>query len=210
MTDDIVVFADWASRMASGNFLKVPTIIGTVQHEGDAFTVAGHIATRGNAPAVVTSMMADVFTQIIGTCPPAAAAKERVDNGVTTWRYQYQAIWPGISTRQDLRAFHGSDIPIIFGTFESIHTGTLAERALSQFVKNSFSTFARNPSSGLTSGSGWPTYNPSADTLVQLGNVQNPTGSTLGSPTLIDATCPHSPALRVILGSLTSILNSIP
>ncbi|KAJ3510887.1 hypothetical protein NMY22_g15832 [Coprinellus aureogranulatus] len=211
-TEYIVIHSDWADRMETGNFLKVPTIIGTVQHEADPLTVGGELADRGNAPPFITTARSDILSQLGGTCGASTASAQRVSNGVTTWRYQYQAIFPGISTRQDLRAFHGSDIPIIFGTYSSIQSDpapTWIEEDLSNYVKEAWSQFARNPTSGLTSY-GWPVYNPSTDTLVQLGNVENPDGLTLGSPSLLDATCSHAPALLDILADLTTILNSIP
>ncbi|KAJ2936214.1 hypothetical protein H1R20_g882, partial [Candolleomyces eurysporus] len=207
---DIIIHSDWANRMATGNFLKVPTVIGTVQHESDTFTVGGSLATRGNAPPFITTARADILSQVGDTCRASSASKGRYDNGVTTWRYQYQAVWPGISTRQDLRAFHGADIPIVFGTFASVQTNppTDHEVAFSLYVKNVWAEFAKNPSAGLT-GVGWPTYNPSADTLVQLGNVENLTGHSLASPSLLDATCAHATTLRAILEQYNTILSSI-
>ncbi|KAF6761146.1 carboxylesterase [Ephemerocybe angulata] len=209
VTDNIIIHSDWATRFTTGNYLKVPTVIGTVQHEADPLTVGGELAARGNAPATITTLRADILSQLGGTCGASTAASERVNNGVTTWRYQYQAVFPGISTRQDLRAFHGSDIPIVFGTFASIHTPSAAEVGLSVYVKNAWSAFAKNPSTGLT-GLGWPTYNPSTNTLVQLGGVENPTGLKLGSPALLDATCSHATELFGILTQLGDILNAIP
>ncbi|KAJ2931541.1 hypothetical protein H1R20_g5576, partial [Candolleomyces eurysporus] len=211
VTDNIIIHSDWANRMATGNFLKVPTVVGTVQHEADPLTVGGSLATRGNAPPFITTARADILSQIGGTCGASRASKGRYDNGVTTWRYQYQAVWPGINTRQDLRAFHGADIPIIFGTFASVQTNpapTVHEVAFSLYVKNAWAEFAKNPSAGLTAV-GWPTYNPTTDTLVQLGNVENLTGHSLASPSLLDATCAHTTALLSILSQYNTILSSI-
>ncbi|KAJ2921474.1 hypothetical protein H1R20_g15620, partial [Candolleomyces eurysporus] len=211
VTDDIIIHSDWANRMATGNFLKVPTVVGTTQHESDPLAVAGSLTTRGNAPPFITTARADILTQVGGTCGASSVSKGRYDNGVTTWRYQYQAVWPGINTRQDLRAFHGADIPLIFGTFASVQTNpapTADEVAFSLYVKNAWAEFAKNPSTGLT-GVGWPTYNPSADTLVQLGNVENLTGHSLASPSLLDATCAHTTTLLAILDQYNTILASI-
>ncbi|RXW12988.1 hypothetical protein EST38_g12869 [Candolleomyces aberdarensis] len=211
VTDNIIIHSDWADRMATGNFLKVPTVVGTVQHEADPLAVGGSLATRGNAPTFITTATADILSQVGGTCGASSVSKGRYLNGVTTWRYQYQAVWPGINTRQDLRAFHGADIPLIFGTFASIQTNpapTADEVAFSLYVKKAWAEFAKNPSAGLT-GVGWPTYNPSADTLVQLGNVENLTGHSLASPSLLDATCAHATTLLAILGQYNTILSSI-
>ena len=125
--------------------------------------------------------------------------------------FSLTAVWPGINTRQDLRAFHGAEIPLVFGTFASVQTDptpTAPQVAFSLYVKNAWAEFAKNPSAGLTAV-GWPTYNPSANTLVQLGNVENLTGHSLASPSLLDATCPYASTLIGIRGQLNTILSSI-
>jgi hypothetical protein len=87
---DIIIHSDWANRMTTGNFLKVPTVVGTVQHEGDALIVGGELAARGNAPPFITTARADILSQLGGTCGASGASADRFNNGATTWRYQYQ------------------------------------------------------------------------------------------------------------------------
>lgn len=60
---DITVFADYAARAASGNFLKVPLFIGSNENEGDIFIIAQELLTLGFAPPVVTQLLSDAVTQ---------------------------------------------------------------------------------------------------------------------------------------------------
>ena len=48
--------------------------------------------------------------------------------------------------------------------------------------------FARDPVNGLINH-GWPTYNPAASTLAQLGNIGNETGVVFTTGTMFDGGC---------------------
>jgi hypothetical protein len=63
MYSDITVFADYAARAASGNFLKAPLFIGSNENEGDIYIIAQELLTLGVAPPVVTQLLSDVVTQ---------------------------------------------------------------------------------------------------------------------------------------------------
>lgn len=77
----------------------------------------------------------------------AAANKRRA--GVPTWRTWYLAVWDNLAlspSNPDLGAYHGSDIPIIFGTFDDPTVGngsaTEEERQLSARYMEAWLTFA--------------------------------------------------------------------
>ena len=60
---DITIFADYATRAASGNFLKAPLFTGSNQNEGDIFVVGQELLTTGFAPPVITQLLSDAATQ---------------------------------------------------------------------------------------------------------------------------------------------------
>ena len=100
------MFADYETRAASGNFLKVPLFIGTTQNEGDIFIVAQEEVSLGFTVPVVTQTLSDYLTQASATClclgslsltpskqftcSISKTSNDRVKAGVPTWRYQYQ------------------------------------------------------------------------------------------------------------------------
>ncbi|KDR75551.1 hypothetical protein GALMADRAFT_68919 [Galerina marginata CBS 339.88] len=196
LTDNITIFSDTSVRAATGNFLKVPVLGGSTLNEGDIFVVAAELVATGITLPFVTEVLADIETLVTFTCPAGAAAQERLNAKVPTWRYQYQAVFPDISSRPDLRAYHASEIPIVFGTY---NTSTLApptsnEVALSKYVQAAWVAFARNPSQGLLNF-GWPLYNPATASLAQLGNTANATGASFTQGALVDLTCGAAPQL---------------
>lgn len=169
----------------------------------------------------------NVHPQIVFSCPAGSTASDRVKAGVPTFRYRYDgttiilnysnftnktslAVFPDISSRSDLRAFHSSEIPIVFGTASLSPFGspTAAENQLSAFVQSAWVAFARNPSQGLVN-LGWPQYNPETDTLVILGGSSNATGISFTSGDSYDSGCGASEALGTIAIDVLNVLGNI-
>ncbi|KAF9562978.1 carboxylesterase [Agrocybe pediades] len=205
VADNITVFADVNIRAANGNFLHVPMMGGTTMNENDIFAVAGELVTTGFAKPVITEIISDI--QTLGqTCAAGAAAVFRINVNVPTWRYQYQAIFPGVSTRQDLRAFHSSEIQMVFGTFSiSSPNPSSTQIALSRYVQSAWVAFARNPTQGLIDF-GWPLYNPNTTSLAQLGGITNQTGVAFAKGSDIDAPCADQATLLPMLNQLSNLL----
>ena len=61
---DITLFPDFRDRAAAGNFLRVPLLSGTTQHESDIIAVAQQELALGFAPPVVTELLSDLQTQV--------------------------------------------------------------------------------------------------------------------------------------------------
>lgn len=159
-------------------------------------------------------------------------ALHRIDAKVPTWRYQYQgevlvvcatvwifpdhllpfvascvlAVFPDISTRPDLRAYHASEIPMVFGTYNgSTIPATATQIALSHYVQRAWVAFARDPQQGLLNF-GWPMYNPNTTSLAQLGNFFNQTGVVFTQGNLLDFVCKDQAALTAAQNQLLGIL----
>ena len=204
----ITFFSDTNARSAAGEFLKVPLLVGSNAQEGDIFVVALEDLTLGGSIPGLTQVGSDEVTDLLFNCPASITAGDRVKAGVPTWRYRYEgrrlpgicvceaqvvfsAIFPDLSTRPDLRAYHSSEIPIVFGTYNSSAFSvapTTNEIALSEYVQSAWVAFARDPVNGLINF-GWPTYNPTTSTLVQLGNAGNETGVVFTTGTAFDSGC---------------------
>jgi len=206
--DNITIFGDTADRAASGKFLKVPLLVGSTQHEGDIFVLdAELLSPLGFAPPVVTELSADLQTHLGFTCPAGLTAQFRLKAGVPTWRYQYQAIFRDISTRPDLRSWHASELPIVFGTYNQSTEipKTPEEVAFSKYMQRAWVAFARDPQKGL-SNFGWPAYNPATDSLVQLGGFFNKTGAAFGRGAELDFACTKVQTLAAISAQVNSLL----
>jgi carboxylesterase type B len=94
-----------------------------------------------------------------------------------------------IFERQDLRAFHGSEIPLVFGTYN--HSGlvpTHREIFLSKFIQTAWVSFAKDPAQGLLD-IGWPRYSSTGAGFAQIGNAKNLTGLVVSDASATDASC---------------------
>lgn len=115
-------------------------------------------------------------------------------------------MFPDISTRPELRAYHASEIPIVFGTYNaSTIPATTPEIALSRFMQGAWVAFARDPKQGLLN-LGWPMYNPNTTSLAQIGNPANQTGVVLTKGALVDSACGRLDVLANVEAQLTSLL----
>ncbi|KAF5355167.1 hypothetical protein D9756_005698 [Leucocoprinus leucothites] len=191
---------------APGNFLRVPMLGGSTAQEGDIFVVEEELLTVGVAVPGLTEQVADIVTKLAFTCPASTAATDRAKANVPTWRYQYQGVFPDISQRSDLRAYHASDIPIVFGTYNASMAPagpTTDEIALSQFMQSAWVAFARDPANGLRNAPfGWPLVNNGGSDVVLLGSKQVPNGAMFVTSGTVDTSCGSIDALVALYNLL--------
>lgn len=107
--------------------------------------------------------IAQISTEFTFQCPAAIVAEQSATVGFPTWRYYYNATFPNLYPKEalekmglgdlDLRAYHSSEIPLVFGTYPRENT-TDEQVALSKFMQTAWAKFAEDP----VSGPGWPSY----------------------------------------------------
>ncbi|KAJ3820540.1 hypothetical protein F5880DRAFT_949061 [Lentinula raphanica] len=127
------------------------------------------------------------------SCAMAETTGYRAAAGVSVFRYEYQAILPNISPIPQLRAYHTSEIPLVFGTYNTSANATSIPStstgiALSKTMQRTWVAFPQDPQNALPS-QGWPVYDPSGLTIATLGNYQNLTGWSFTESEVIDALC---------------------
>lgn len=83
---------------------------------------------------------------------------------------------------------------------------TSTEVALGKYVQGAWVAFARDPVNGLHNY-GWPTFDPTTASLVQLGNVFNQSGATFDQSVLLDLPCNVTASLDNIKAQVLSLLN---
>jgi cholinesterase len=118
--DEKVVFSNYPDRLATGNFIKAPILVGLTDDEEGLSALAGvprgvvgrrSLLQRRQKPGSPAALMAEM------ACGPHAAADGRVKQGIPAWRYLYKGVYPN----QDIGskgAWHGADVGMVFGTSE--------------------------------------------------------------------------------------------
>ena len=95
-----------------------------------------------------------VITDITFQCPAALWANATASIGIPTWRYYFNASFSNTQAYPQLGAYHASEIPLVFRTYQIVNT-TTQEFALSSFMQGAWARFAKNPLGG-------PGWNPVA------------------------------------------------
>ncbi|CAK7219176.1 hypothetical protein SBRCBS47491_003757 [Sporothrix bragantina] len=199
--DNIVVFADYAAQSASGSLIKRPLLIGENNDEAGLFKVIfGLTGQTQLSDAEWSFLETSLFT-----CALSERALASLCNSVPTWRYRYFGNFPDLqlSTVPDSGAWHGIEIPTIFGTDLDIQNAvqrTPAQEQVAAYVRGMWVAFAKDPVNGLTNY-GLPKYNPLAATLLQLA-YYNQTGPNTVNPAVYDIGCVIDEPLLGILEAL--------
>ncbi|KAJ5664571.1 hypothetical protein N7507_005302 [Penicillium longicatenatum] len=137
----------------------IPAIIGNCANEGAGLVdyPVGHVLL-GPSQALMTEQ-----TLSGKLCPAANSSYYRLKAGVSTYRYQYAGYFSNISPLRWMGAFHGSDMPMVFGTYSISRGGGSAFEALvSEKIQDYFLEFIKDPVQG-PKNAGWPAFDPSAE-----------------------------------------------
>ncbi|KAK0101374.1 hypothetical protein ONS95_006549 [Cadophora gregata] len=200
--DNIVAFPDNLERAAAGKVIRKPFLIGNNDNEAGLFQVT--FGARGITYSPSYWKLQNQFAFNCGISVRAKVAARKVP----TWRYHYFGYFPNLalSTSPPSGAWHGSEIPMVFGTdldVQNITGRTTEQQIIGEYIQGAWAEFVKDPKKGLKEY-GWPRYNPKSRTLVRLG-YQNLTGANLGSPADYDISCPWAfPLGNVLLYSNSS------
>lgn len=108
-------------------------------------------------------------------------------HGPPVWRYLYIHRYEADPTLNALRAFHGAELPFVFGNLQFIlgspYNPSNAEVAFAQQMTGYWSQFAKTGNPNATGSTLWPQYDASTDIMLQLDDT----------PTLIPINGYHNP-----------------
>jgi para-nitrobenzyl esterase len=186
-----------ATLLASHQQLKMPVLVGSNLDEGsifvaplqgfdvDAYRRFVRATFRDRADDVLArfpvSRDGDVkptLSRLLGystfVAPARRLARDTADLGDRAYLYSFTRVRPGTSATR-LGAFHGAEIPFVFGTFVRVFRGETpeaedADRALSEAMMGYWFRFA---ATGNPNGEGapvWPRYGARSDVSLELGD----------------------------------------
>lgn len=148
--DEVVIFSDYLQRSVSGNFTQLPMLIGGANNEIGLFRPLFGLEGVTFTDAEWSFLNFDLFT-----CPISYRALASAVHKSPIWRYRWFGDFPNLRITQDpdSGAWHGSEIPIVFGTDMDIQNKvarTPAEGLISTFMREVWTSFAKDPVNGLT------------------------------------------------------------
>jgi para-nitrobenzyl esterase len=96
-------------------------------------------------------------------------------NRPPVWRYLYTHRYENDPTLNPLRAFHGADVPFVFGTpqfiFGGLYTPSPAEVAFAGQMMGYWSRFAKTGDPNGSGATTWPRYDSATDAMLQLDDA---------------------------------------
>lgn len=180
--DDTVVFSNYSTRTPA----KRPMLIGNNDYEPGLFRL--QFALAGEAS--YSDAYWDVFNLQEFTCPAGVRANVSWAADQPIWRYRYFGVFPNTNIAPYGGAWHAAELALLFDTTPTSIPATTEEIRIGSYMRGAWAAFAKDPEKGLLSyGDGWPSYDPSKDTLIRLG-YENKTGTNLADPHDYDAYCP--------------------
>ncbi|KAL2844112.1 Alpha/Beta hydrolase protein [Aspergillus pseudoustus] len=157
--DNELVFSSYMNRTAArGGYL-----IGNTENEAGLFKLL-------QAPQN-ESYWTD-FNNRLYTCANIFRIKQSVAQGNPAWRYRYFGDFPNLvlTTTPPSGAYHTAELGPLFDTVnQSLLASTPAEVSVGIYLRNAWSSFAKDPQRGLDSF--WPRYseNGTERTLARIG-----------------------------------------
>ncbi|KAK7059761.1 carboxylic ester hydrolase [Favolaschia claudopus] len=209
LVDSVTVFSDPLQMIRNGQTSRVPFMLGHTQDDGTLFALNqnnlqayltanfGNLVTANQVRALYASglsdnaIIADLIRDFVFLCPAELWGGAGVGAGIANvYRYAYGPVFADLQLFPNAGAWHSSEIPEIFGTYNS-STATAAEKTLSSTMQTIVGNFARNPA--VAPAPNWPKYVPGNTTStlaklaynsnVALSNVVQAAGSnSLDSP----------------------------
>ncbi|KAL4931788.1 Alpha/Beta hydrolase protein [Aspergillus undulatus] len=154
VADNKTFFFNPADQAGRGELARLPTMGGITAQEFSASI------SLSRPSANETDIMEDVYNRF--SCPLSDALGLRIQQDIPTWRYVYHGNFPNLSPTTWIGAYHTSEIPMIFGTYNMTtlpSPSTPNEVEASRYIQGAWVAFARDPENGLIEY-GWPQFSP--------------------------------------------------
>jgi para-nitrobenzyl esterase len=190
-----------ATLLANRRQARVPVLVGSNLDEGsifvaplqgfdaDAYRRFIRVTFRTRAddvlarfPVARDSDVKPVLSRLLGdsafVAPARRLARDTAALGERAYLYSFTRVPPGpVAAR--LGAFHGAEIPFVFGTFARVYReGTPdvedADRALSEAMMGYWLRFAATGNPNGEGAPGWPRYGSRSDMSLELGDEIRP------------------------------------
>jgi hypothetical protein len=119
----------------------------------------------------VNATFAQQITDFVFHCPAATLSKDIAAAGIPIWRYRYMGAFPSVSAYPWIKAAHGQELPMVFGSLRTLQFQEPQEAEIKamRLMMKAWVAFAKKPETGLQDEMGWPRYDPEKNgTLVEL------------------------------------------
>jgi para-nitrobenzyl esterase len=186
VVDGVTVTEPLSESVTNGRLAPIPLLIGTNADEWRMYLEqpldeAGWL--RENAPGRETAVRAALASDQDAvrrmdrletahnfTCNSLRLADAAAQGGQSAWVYYFSRVREGIGGER-LRAYHGAEIPYVFGTHDAWLPTNATDLALSGAMIGYWSRFARTGDPNSESAPRWPQWSADRPQAMALGNT---------------------------------------
>ncbi|KAI0202085.1 Alpha/Beta hydrolase protein [Astrocystis sublimbata] len=149
--DNKLIFENYTEQARRGLMSRIPALVSVTSNEQSSL----------------------IEYPINNLCPAFNTSSVRADNNLTTYRYEYVGEFPNITPYKWMGAYHGADLPMIFGTYNMSGNATDFQREVSERMQDYVSAFLADPQHGLAK-LGWAPSDVSSainGTMIRFGEA---------------------------------------
>ncbi|KAI0005743.1 alpha/beta-hydrolase [Xylariaceae sp. FL0662B] len=156
--DEKVIFKNYTERAQKGLISKLPALISDTANEQSSLIAypVDNLAAGPNKTDVDKGTL-DAFI-----CPAFNSSKARAENNLTTYRYQYTGNYTNLTPFWWMGAYHGADLPMIFGSYNLNGGATDFQKRVAETMQDYVFAFLADPEHGLKT-LGWLPSNTGTD-----------------------------------------------
>ncbi|KAI1371272.1 alpha/beta-hydrolase [Hypoxylon crocopeplum] len=156
IADDKVIFRNYTERAQQGLLSKVPALISDTTNEQSSLIAypLDHLSSGPNKTEVDKGTLDDFI------CPACNASNARALNNLTTYRYMYAGNYSNLTPFSWMGAYHGADLPMIFGCYNLTGGATDFQRQVAETMQDYVFAFLADPKDGLRNLGWLPSNTP--------------------------------------------------
>ncbi|KAK8038116.1 carboxylesterase [Apiospora phragmitis] len=138
--DGRLIFGNYTARGLAGGLARVPALLSTTANEqaslskwnpGVNVSQPNH---QHNPPPNQTQVNEGTLSDFV--CVARAAAVVRAAHNLTTYRYQWAGNYTNLTPYPWLGAYHASDVPMVFGTYDLRGGATAGQRRAAEALQD--------------------------------------------------------------------------
>ncbi|KAK7966690.1 Alpha/Beta hydrolase protein [Apiospora aurea] len=161
--DGRLIFRNYTARGLAGRISRVPALISTTANEqaslakwnpGLNASLAQPSSSGHNNPPPDQAKL-DKTTLSDFVCVAREAAAVRAARNLTTYRYQWAGNWTNLTPYTWMGAYHASDMPMVFGTYDLRGGATAGQRRAAEALQDYVFAFLEDPEDGIRRHLGW-------------------------------------------------------
>lgn len=143
--DDKVIFKNYTERAERGLISRTPALISDTSNEQSSLITypVDNLLAGPNVTDVNKGTLDDFI------CPAFNSSNVRDFNNLTTYRYQYAGNYSNLTPYPWMGAYHGADLPMIFGSYNLTGDATDFEKQVAETMQDYVLAFLTDPENGI-------------------------------------------------------------